>query len=601
MSLQIWLPLVKDFKNYGLNQSFVLPDSMSGVSLASNGKIGTQCFDSSGSALNKFTNGSIDFSLGDGASLAMWIYIPSTYVYNQYNYIFQLNTSDDTAYANTVLGLALQYPMTISGEENVVGLRALIGGNNAYIKNPIVSDSWNHIAFTWGNGTISLYLNGTFLSKATLSKGSAINAAALSLATNKKATNGIEAKFNDVRVYDHCLSPKEVEEIAKGLILHYQLNRIETKNYISAERDRAEKTAFNTASSTSEQSYYNIITRGYILTLPGSNIYTFSAYIYNTSDADVRISFRLYSDATALGSGWKYSNIIESGKEGLAVATLNGSKFEGVNSAICRLNCYKAGTQAGTTINFADMTQDFYYQFFKLEQSPVYTYWTPGGQEPGTTIYDCSGYANNGTFSGSLSAAAGSPRYETALQFDGTTSYIDAGQGAYVTDALSASYWAYMDDWSTIGTSRIVTCASNSGFYLDNYSGKPRSRFATTSSANYNSATASSALYNSFEAKSWHHFCQTFDGINHKLYIDGEQVASSSLAQKEPIYHNVSNTTLKIGKIASSASSNFFSGKISDVRIYATGLTAAAVKELYNTSMTVDSLGNVYARELVEL
>lgn len=600
MSLQYWFPLVKDYKNYGLNQSFVLPNSMEGINLALNGKIGTQCFDSSGTALNKFSNGSIDFSLGDAASLAMWIYIPSTYIYNQYNYLLQLNTSANTAYARTVLGLALEYPMTIN-DETVVGLRVLVGGNNAYIKNPIVPDAWNHIVATWGDNKVSLYLNGTYLSKANLSKGSAVDAAAFSLATNKGATNGIEAKFNDVRVYDHCLSPKEVEEISKGLILHYQLNRVETKNYISAEKDRAEKTTFNSASSTSEQSYYNIITRGYILTLPGSNIYTLSAYIYNTSDADVRISFRLYSDATALGSGWKYSNIIESGKEGLAVATLNGSNFEGVNSAICRLNCYKAGTQAGTTINFADMTQDFYYQYFKLEQSPVYTYWTPGEQEPGTTIYDCSGYANNGTLSGTLSAAAGSPRYEAALQFDGTTSYIDAGQGAYVTDALSASYWAYMDDWSTIGTGRIITCASNSGFYLDNSSGKPRSRFATTSSANYNSATASSAFYNSFEAKSWHHFCQTFDGINHKLYIDGEEVASSTLAQKEPIYHNVNYTTLKIGKIATSASSNFFSGKISDVRIYATGLTAAAIKELYNTSMTVDASGNVYARELVQL
>jgi len=30
--------------------------------------------------------------------------------------------------------------------------------------------------------------------------------------------------MNDVRVYSHALSAKEVEEIAKGLVLHYQLN-----------------------------------------------------------------------------------------------------------------------------------------------------------------------------------------------------------------------------------------------------------------------------------------------------------------------------------------------------------------------------------------
>jgi len=33
------------------------------------------------------------------------------------------------------------------------------------------------------------------------------------------------ALINDVRIYDHALSPREVAEIAKGLVLHYPLNR----------------------------------------------------------------------------------------------------------------------------------------------------------------------------------------------------------------------------------------------------------------------------------------------------------------------------------------------------------------------------------------
>ena len=42
-------------------------------------------------------------------------------------------------------------------------------------------------------------------------------------------------------------------------------------------------------------------------------------------------------------------------------------------------------------------------------------------------------------------------------------------------------------------------------------------------------------------------------------------------------------------------------GSLSDLRIYGVALTDDQIKELYNTSMSVDSNGNVYARELVEL
>jgi hypothetical protein len=34
----------------------------------------------------------------------------------------------------------------------------------------------------------------------------------------------LKGYLNDVRIYDHCLSPKEVKEISKGLVLHYKMD-----------------------------------------------------------------------------------------------------------------------------------------------------------------------------------------------------------------------------------------------------------------------------------------------------------------------------------------------------------------------------------------
>ena len=41
---------------------------------------------------------------------------------------------------------------------------------------------------------------------------------------NRTGDTAFNGRLNDFRIYDHCLSPKEVEEIAKGLALHYKLN-----------------------------------------------------------------------------------------------------------------------------------------------------------------------------------------------------------------------------------------------------------------------------------------------------------------------------------------------------------------------------------------
>jgi hypothetical protein len=108
----------------------------------------------------------------------------------------------------------------------------------------------------------------------------------------------------------------------------------------------------------------------------------------------------------------------------------------------------------------------------------------------------------------------------------------------------------------------------------------------------------------------WHMFTGTFDGINKKLYIDGVLKASvntlqngTTLTEKTPLFYNKTNGIFIGAEATSSAttgSSPYFTGSMSDFRIYATALTADDILTLYKTSGIIDNKGNVYAYEFKE-
>jgi len=93
-------------------------------------------------------------------------------------------------------------------------------------------NTWYHVVLTSGNGAMRAYVNGELIgdSYAAFTPNSLEqNWICIGNGTYTNVFN-FYGQMNDVRIYDHCLSAKEVHEIAKGLILHYKLD----DNYNSA-------------------------------------------------------------------------------------------------------------------------------------------------------------------------------------------------------------------------------------------------------------------------------------------------------------------------------------------------------------------------------
>lgn len=210
MALQVWLPLIGDFHNQGLagNIKFTATGT---VSDEPSGKIGScKKFDAS-NVIAPF-----NFTLGPELSACLWVKWTTFPGSSTNDWLLHLGSS--SGYNNALLVLS-NYHGTL--------LTVGVGGKyDSTYQHGFSTNEWHHIAFTW-NGTIGkLYVDGDLKKSYTnLTGGTITSTTKISLGSNVvNSTTKLKGCLNDVRIYDHCLSAREVQEIAKGLVAHYPLN-----------------------------------------------------------------------------------------------------------------------------------------------------------------------------------------------------------------------------------------------------------------------------------------------------------------------------------------------------------------------------------------
>jgi hypothetical protein len=197
---------------------------------------------------------------------------------------------------------------------------------------------------------------------------------------------------------------------------------------------------------------------------------------------------------------------------------------------------------------------------------------------------DCSGYNNHGTTSVTLEMSTDSPRYSYSTLFK-DNKYILTPARSYtgMKDSYTFSYWAKIPQihgkmvFGFIDGNRLNVFPWNTDSDPDASPNKSWFNWNTNDSANTPFRSSSGNVLIEPYNNTWHHYVITGNGSDTKLYIDGAYAGTASS------YKAIgdSNTQIVFSGYDTSVNYKWNNGQISDFRIYATPLSAAAVKELY--------------------
>lgn len=634
MSLQVWLPLNGTLENKGLSDVTV---TNNGATVNTSGKIGS-CYSFDG---NGYISGaSPDF---EGRSMSLWIKCDPA----------SLTNNVICADYKSMLGFGFYTTYIVTTITNNTTCRQV------YDKTLIPSNTWTHIVIVrdFTVPKMYLYINGveqTPMSGKTDAWGSGMSDG-FTIGARTNGANKFIGQINDLRIYDHCLSGKEVKELSKGLIGHWPLNdAIGGENLIK-----------NTTITTTAMGWAKDGTSVTTITV-SDGVTTFSntestALQYarmcqwiddgawsTVNGKTITVSFDIYSDDW---DGVHEVNGANSGFAGFAIQICRSTAAPGSGStqqqqySFARLNdttFWNVPTKEnGKWIHFvskpflineanlnrsATRTSGDYIHIgwqlrmqgvvkvknLKVEYGSIATPWTPApsddlysamGLDDGI-VYDTSGYGNNGVMVKG-DGVGGSPRYNSCLSFDGSKApAITIGTSNSLTAAFrgnrTVSYWVYPISHETSTGDSVLYGYDTSTSYKYGTGYANPSGFLHAYWANTETQYGGNAK---LVLDEWNFIVVTWDQENNivKMYVNAVDVGSSTSSDFSTGLPTENTIWYISGGEGGGQSRSSVHGYLSDLRVYITILSIDDIKELYNTSASVDSNGNWHCYEISEL
>lgn len=585
MSLQVWLPFNRDISNYGLYNTTTRSVNSASVTTNGGGKLGN-CLSLSSDGQAVSLDSYMDVcSTYTRYSMSAWICMSSTAT----NHSSSILSSGDWNSGSGQFCFAL-YSYSSDGYYKILVPNKARWSDGIDLGSSIKLNTWYNICITYDGTTTRGYVNGEYA-------GSYAGGGITASSESKNLYVGsatyydgftLKGSMNDVRIYDHCLSPKEVKEISKGMIGHWKLdnggfgnpNLVNTSNPLQAGGRTvvADRKLIISAIDTTADTYFTI-------------------KLAEAIQADVEYTLSCDVEDMNCNTNWNFPLFAQGNPISKILVISPGASKASITFTVPTGSSY-----VGTTTIFMDDAgrpstnpNNITLSNFKLEIGSVATQWCPHTSDPMysalgldlVTESDSSGLSNNGTKIGGLSISASpqSIRYDNCYTFDGNTGCIQIPNLATMCPSgeFTMNCWIYHDDtWSSKTYETIF--GGPGGFELEAKNSSTNSPVLRAYSWGGGTAT--------YELNKWNMITMTRNASETKFYINGELKITGSAG-------TIPSGNYFIGAWNTSSQQNY-KGKISDFRLYATVLSVEDIKRLYDVSASIDKNGNMYAYEFKE-
>lgn len=591
MSLIHWWPLNGNLNDKGTSN---IPLTNNGATVNSSGKIGS-CYSFSG---NNMVVSTSDITSATALSLCLWLKLSTSH--SGYAQVLVLGTSG-TSWNNIRCGI------DINGDGKVY-FNTSNGSANTYIYSPsnYKDGVWHHIAGIYNDGSLQLYIDGTRVATGTTSNAPALSGTSIYVGGNdggEKANNG--DCLNDIRIYNHALSAKEVKEISKGLVLHYNFEdeyiepTTNLGNTSSNYSNMNKGTAYSayawggdagTVTFYDSGGYNNYPYKVYHKTATGSGGIYYKTANDITIEAGKTYTMSVYIKASVnIKSASAYSFNINRDSDNFYINY--GTSFN-ITTEWQRLiktftaTSSEAGSYGEMSIIYDDTPTDYYiyYSGFQIEEKDHATPYA-NGTRSGEKAYDSSGYGNNGTIFGDLQITSDSASGRYSAVFNGSDTAIQTPNLAtLITDGIyTINLWFNVPElgskpWGTF-------YGGPSGYEFSSRRG------STPTIVAYSWGQNSSGGYE-YNLNTWYMLTVVRTTSDSKWYINGELYYTGTAG-------SIPSGNYFIGAWSNATLQNF-NGKISDFKIFATALSADDVKAEYNRKAAIDKNGNLFTGEIIE-